>query len=356
MATKYPLGVNASGQLYEMTEVDMATKSPICLYDGALEELRAGDTLPTSGGTDPIVREYIAGDTWTKPAGLAYIAVALWGAGAGGGSGRRGAASTNRCGGSGATTARFVFRLIPASELPSTVPITIGVGGLGATAVTVDTTSGGNGGNGGDTIFGTSASESFYMVAKGGRGGTGGATATTVGAPSPASLGVPDFMPFQLALVAGGAGATGSPGNAVSNNIVASGGGGTGISSGNAVTGNAGSGGSIILLSSPPAGTTITNGGSGGLGGGTGTTGFNGSNPVTPRVPFTSVACTNGPGSGGGGGGQGNTGGTIAGGRGGNGGRAAGGGGGGASTNGANSGAGGDGGDGLCIIIEFYGA
>ena len=57
MAVKNPIGIDASGNLYEMDATDLATKNPICLYSGQLKELQSGDSLPGSGAT-----------AWTRPA------------------------------------------------------------------------------------------------------------------------------------------------------------------------------------------------------------------------------------------------------------------------------------------------
>lgn len=59
-------------------------------------------TIIGSGGSTAVLREYTSSATWTKPAGLKYAYIVCLGAGGGGGSGRRGAVNTNRCGGDGA--------------------------------------------------------------------------------------------------------------------------------------------------------------------------------------------------------------------------------------------------------------
>ena len=97
----------------------------------------------SSGGSTEILREYIWGpQTWTKPAGLKHLLVVCVGSGGGGGSGRRGAASTNRCGGGGGAGGSIVRRLIKAADLPASVTITVGMGGVGGAARTTDNTNG----------------------------------------------------------------------------------------------------------------------------------------------------------------------------------------------------------------------
>ena len=87
------------------------------------------DLTATGGGTNPVIREYTANDTWTKPTAANFwgVMVLCVGAGGGGGGGRRGAASSIRCGGSGGSGAAIVYRVIPAATLTlSSYAITIG--------------------------------------------------------------------------------------------------------------------------------------------------------------------------------------------------------------------------------------
>lgn len=95
--------------------------------------------------------------TWTKPSDAYLIHVECWGGGGAGGRGSTAGTSAG-CGGGGGS---YVSAWFLASDLPSTVPITVGAGGTGSS------TSGGKGGDGGSSSFGT------FVIAPGGVGGTG---------------------------------------------------------------------------------------------------------------------------------------------------------------------------------------
>lgn len=364
MAVKNPIGIDGNGNLYEMDATDLATKNPICLYSGELKELQSGDTLPAGGGTDPVVREYIANDTWTKPTASNFVGIfvaAACGTG-GGGSGRRGAPNTNRCGGSGSPGATMVRVFIPASQITlSSYSVTIGAGGIGGAPVTVDNTNGNNGGSGSGTYLGTAGSE-LAMVGRtitngGGRGGT---NATSTGANSPANIAnnVPRYGPFGLrgnngasgsAGFSGGAGIIGFGVTTSGTNGNASGGGGGGLGTDNLERDGGNGGGCYYLLTTAgaPLGGTVA-----GV-----RDGSNGIDDFNVGLHFDgTVPTTYGAGTGGAGGASGDAAGTVAGGNGGNAGRLAGAGGGGGSTNGANSGAGGNGSNGYMVIVEYYGA
>lgn len=71
--------------------------------------------------------------TWTKPTSFTprSVYVLMWGGGGGGGGGYSAAAGTNRLGGGGGGGGAFNYRIFPASDLPSTVTVTVGSGGLG---------------------------------------------------------------------------------------------------------------------------------------------------------------------------------------------------------------------------------
>ena len=310
------------------------------------------DLTATGGGTNPVIREYTANDTWNKPSAANFwgVMVVCVGAGSGGGSGRRGAASVVRGAGGGGAGAGYSARIIRAATLTAgSYAITIGTGGTGGAARTTNDTSGLAGTGGGNTSFGS------LVIAAGAptpfnAGGTGN---TSGGSPALIQSNTPQRSPYSLGGTTGGRGrfdTTGETPITAGLNLTggAAGGGGGAIDNLNVVR-DGGGGGAIYdagVLSSNPAGGTTA-----------GTrNGTNGSDVANNILLDIDNATTAAMGTGGGGGAAGDTAGTIAGGNGGNGGKGAGGGGGGASTNGANSGAGGNGGDGLCFVVEYYGA
>ena len=91
------------------------------------------------------VQTFSSSGTWTKPSGANFVLVEVWGAGGGGGRPQAGAANGPGGGGGGGA---YNYRLFSASELSSTVAVTIGAGGAGGTS------NGGSGSIGGDTSFG----------------------------------------------------------------------------------------------------------------------------------------------------------------------------------------------------------
>jgi hypothetical protein len=302
------------------------------------------------GGTLTLtLREYTAGDTWTKPTGLAMVEVVCVGAGGGGGSGARRASGVASRGGGGGGGGTVSYAQILAASLASTVTVTIGAGGNGGAAVTADNTGGSAGSNGGSTSFGS------HCVAPGGVGaGTDGAV---FGAISLSASYEPDFA---FGACVGGVGrpspsagtipATGvlqelsEAGSNFSSNPGAGAGG--GVTTANVASGSA-LGGGIYNYS----GSLNTRAAAAAVGG----NGNNGTNNwgnrmcQTQRIRNASPSYAIGASGSAGGG---NT--TGAGGNGGNGGNYGGAGaGGGGTRNGFNSGAGGNGAGGLCFVLEY---
>lgn len=264
--------------------------------------------------------------TWFKNSNAKMVRVIAIGGGAGGGSGAQGTNGGFAGGGGGGGGGGMSDWIFLASELPSSLSYTNGVGGAGGGAQTADLTNGTNGVAGGITAFGT------YVVAAGGQSGIGGLQTG-----SPAASANTNSMYSGTTGGAGSGSGTANSGGLVSNRP----GGGTG----------GGGGGGYV-----PATTTTNAAGNGGMvshvyfltGGAAGTEGsINGVNgvgwPVDGTIPRV--------GTGGGGGYPGFTGS----GAGGLGGFPGGGGGGGAgSRSGTTSGAGGAGANGVLVVITHF--
>lgn len=277
-------------------------------------------TLPdvsSTLGITPDIQPFESNGTWTKPSWAKFTYVLCIGPGGGGGAGRRGTAADGIGGASGGTGGLSGW-LFATSELPSTVAVTVGLGGAGAPAITTDNTDGGNGNDG-------SSNSSFgdYLIAGFGTGGVGGNGAFATG-----GYGGTGIYFGSVGAVAGA-----FPGqNGGDTTIAPSPGGGGGPYNGAFSAGGNGGMRTLVYLITTAA-----------LGGAT--NGANGANG------FSSAVGQYYPGGGGGGGASGDG---VAGGRGGHGGKyGAGGGGGGGSQNGYNSGAGGDGGNGLVLAISW---
>jgi hypothetical protein len=305
------------------------------------------------GGTDPIVRYYTSGATWTKPTGLYAIVVVCIGAGAGGGAGRRGAAGTVRRGGGGGGAGIIIKRLILASQLGDTETITVGSAGSGGT-ISADNTDGGNGNAGGDTTFG------ILCKALGGSNGKGGGITSggEVSAPLSTANQIPPQEFYSIHPIAYYSGASANPTGGVGGGTISTvlkttgfgyfgGSGGGGLDASN--TQRNGGVGARMYNASDAQSAAILFGTAGGGGGNNGVDNW-GDQLLQAYGLF---ATTHGYGTSGSGGGSASA---ANSGNGGNGGNYGGGGGGGAaSTNGYSGGNGGDGADGLCIVMEIYG-
>lgn len=316
---------------------------------------------------------YTSSATWNKGSNVYAVLVTCIGPGGGGGGGRRGVAQNlGGCGGGGGA---IVQRWIQASELSSSVIITVptgGAGGLGATAIS---TNGSNGSQSSPTSFGS------WVIAASGGSGSGGLPGTTPSSGGgPVNLCTPNWQPFAFRGGTGSAstgptdGTTGFfpagqmkiSGPALSNNFThftAGGGMGGGWTSTNTIRSASNGGGIYTNYSSSVSALTSFVFGSGSKGsdniaGGITAHGTSGSSNILPHSGYwlfdSRILTTLGLGAGGGGGSFGSS---SFGGNGGDGGNyGAGGGGGGSASNvlGCTAGNGGKGGDGLCIVVEYY--
>jgi hypothetical protein len=158
-------------------------------------------------------QEFLSSGTWNKPTGIGWVYVELIG---GGGGGSRGSASIYGNGGGGGG---FNSQLKRASDVTSSVTVTVGAGGAVSAA-----TNNSNGGDGGDSTFGS------YATGKGGKGGVG----TTAGG-------------------AGGAGSAGGTVGGLSAYADASGNY-RGTTGGNSIKGGGGGGGATTAGTSVDAG------------------------------------------------------------------------------------------------------
>src|SRR3712207_844934 len=102
----------------------------------------------------PNVQVFTSSGTWTKPNGATTVHVLAIGGGGGGGSGRKAQSGTVRCGGGGGAGGGLAVHQYRTSDLPATVPVTIGAGGTGGPSVSANTTSGTTGTAGSSSIFG----------------------------------------------------------------------------------------------------------------------------------------------------------------------------------------------------------
>jgi hypothetical protein len=359
-------------------DVISSTRGTI-LYRGstawsALAPGTSGNVLQTNGaGADPTwvtpttgsgaaadIQTFTANGTWTKPSGAKMVKVVLFGGGASGGSGCGGAAGTIRCPGSGGGGGDHAELSFLATDLASTVTITVGAGG--ASVAGGSSAAGSNGNAGGDTSFGTR-----LLAYGGGKGALGGTTSTNFGGGSGGGAGSAGNTAASSTI------AGGLPGGPTTN--IASGGQGAGAAAGAAgwpaeYGGGSGGGFAGSTASGAAGGGSLYGGAGGGSGGGlTVANAANSAGKGGSRGAYNStgsaVAGTGGSaaagaagtagdmavGGGGGAGGDSNASGTGgAGGSGGANGGGGGGGGGGTSVGGAS----GAGGAGAAYIITYF--
>jgi hypothetical protein len=225
---------------------------------GTMEWSREGGWRVVSDATGTIVFTTFAVNGTYSPGSFKYCHVGMLGGGAGAGSGRTGIAGTNRFGGGGGGGGAFVQKFFTRGELPSSIAITIGTGGVGGAAVVAASTNGNVGTVGGDTSFGG------IIMAKGGNPGGGGSTAAgTAGSGGQLTSCIPIAGPFSVS------GANGAAGNTITNAAgitgflgtgAPGGGGGGGINAANTIGVAANSGGAVYqngtLIAGPVSGAT----------------------------------------------------------------------------------------------------
>ena len=279
-------------------------------------------------GTNSVIVDVFtnATSTWTMNPLAKFVRVAMFGGGGGGGSGTVGTNGGWATGGSGGSGAGYTEWLFSASELPSTVECTNGLGGAGGASQTTNLAVGLPGFNGGSSFFGV------YAEAVGGLGGTGGVhTSSTVSTPA-----------GTTAMYLGGTGGQNTLSGQSINNRPGGSGGGAGGGGYRAVA-------TVALVTNAPGAAAVVDHAvtmAGGIAGTVGSIhGGNGTSWVLGAGYMPRSA------TGGGGGYPGFTGN----GNGGNGGWPGGGGGGGsgAKVTPSVSGAGGTGGDGVIVVIQY---
>ncbi len=336
-----------ASDLISLSDIKQAIKTAIQgkgqTVDGAFNTYAGKIDAITTGGTELTytLREYTSSDTWTKPDGLTELVVVCVGAGGGGGSGRKGASGTNRTGGGGGGGGAIVKKRFLASDLSSSVSITIGAGGSGGAAQTTNSSNGSAGSAGGDTSFGT------YIIAKAGNGGLGGdnANSSKEGIGGKAYQCTPAMSPFAIEGSNGGgsiySSAAATPGTVYSMSSFGAGGGGGGGRFAGDSANNAGLGSRVWIRNGTQSAAA--------------TNGANGANNLAIQLFdtdfMTEITPTKGIGGSGGGGFASLTASGTAGGNGGLYGSGGGGGAAGTDTD-YNSGAGGNGASGLCLIVE----
>jgi hypothetical protein len=227
-------------------------------------------TMSISSCGDTRIQSFTASGTYTKASDALLVIVQSIGGGGGGGGGAGGSTAAARTGGGGGGGGTFVTETFAASELASTVEVTVGAAGTAGTAGS--SAVGGNGGVGGDSCFSTAAGCTGTMYLRGYGGGAGaGSGAAGNGGGGGGGAGAVGAAASTLTGGAGGGPAGGAVG--ISNDGFGGGGGATAATTaaagGSASWGGGGGGASTTAggATSGAGGGSVRGGGAGGGGG-----------------------------------------------------------------------------------------
>lgn len=270
------------GDILVATSSSVLTKLAIGVSDGAVLIVNSSVASGLQWKSGQVtISSFASSGTWTKPTGISFAEVHLWGGGGSGGS------HNNTTGGGGGGGGGYCFAQFATSLLGTTEQVNIGSGGASIAGGST------NGNAGGNTVFGASSLLTAYGGGGGGAGsagtqggGGGGGGSLGIGAVGAAGAGGVGGKPQVSAGIdnsmGGAGGGNGAAGGAGAADSGGGGGGGGGSSSGADSGGNSryggGGGGGAQASGGAGGGGTSKFGGSGGAGG-------NGGAGVSGSVP-----------------------------------------------------------------------